>query len=981
MTSQKFIDEWRNSSLNEKQGAQTHFNGLCELLGVPPPTGTSLKDDGYGFEVNVDKVGGGQGYADAWKRGCFAWEYKSPNGDLKAALKQLKLYASDLENPPLLIVSDMRRIEIHTNWTSQVQESHVLELEDLKDVRLRQKLLWAFSEETVHELKPRRSANATTEEVAKQFVSIAQNLRERGHDPEKVAHFVNRMVFCMFAEDVDLLPKKMFERMLEASLKNPDEFVANAQQLFTAMAQKHGRVGYDAIDWFNGGLFEDGAALPLTRDDIRVALEAAKQNWAEINPSIMGTLFERGLDPGKRSQLGAHYTDAEKIMMIIRPVIIEPLLREWQTARDEIEAKLAKAVSAKSASAKTTAKKEAEALRIAFIERLKNFRVLDPACGSGNFLYLALKSLKDIEARVNIEAESLGLSPAFPSVGPECVKGIEINPFAAELARVSVWIGEIQWMREKGFGVSKNPILKSLETIECRDALLNPDGTEAEWPEADVIIGNPPFLGAKLMKSRLGNTREESIKGTETLRTLFDGRLSGFTDLVCYWFEKSRSHICSGKAKRAGLVATNSIAKNTNLPVMRRIADDLTFYSAWHDQPWIIDGASVRVALACFAAPDANLGVKCLDGSPVEKINPNLTSGLDVSVAENLDENADISLLGIQKSGPFDVDGVLARKWLELPSNPNGRRNSIVLRPYWNGDDLTERCRDKWIIDFPRELTSSDASAFEAPFEYLRNARYDPTSEEDKRLLKEARAGARDEHAQIRWWEQYWPRPEMRRAIESLSRYLVTGETTEHRTFVWLKFPVVPDKNLIVFARDDDTAFGILQSRVHEAWSTGIGNRMGVGNQRRYNSSYIFETFPFPEGLTPNIPAAQYAADPRAQAIAKAASRLNELRENWLNPPDLVQRVPEVVPTAEQREAGAKKIYPDRILPVDDKAAAILKNRTLTKLYNERPAWLDHAHKDLDSAVAAAYGWVSDLTDEQILEKLFALNQERAGKQ
>ena len=219
----------------------------------------------------------------------------------------------------------------------------------------------------------------------------------------------------------------------------------------------------------------------------------------------MGTLFERGLDPGKRSQLGAHYTDAEKIMMIVRPVIIEPLLREWQTAREEIEAKLAQSKSAKSAGAKTKAKNEAEALRIAFIERLKNFRVLDPACGSGNFLYLALKALKDIESRVNIEAESLGLPPAFPSVGPECVKGIEINPFAAELARVSVWIGEIQWMREKGFGVSKNPILKSLETIECRDALLNPDGTEAEWPEADVIIGNPPFLGDKLMIGSLGS--------------------------------------------------------------------------------------------------------------------------------------------------------------------------------------------------------------------------------------------------------------------------------------------------------------------------------------------------------------------------------------------------------------------------------------------------------------------------------------------
>ena len=631
ITAEKFVGDWKISTLNEKQGAQTHFRELCRMLAVPEPSATS-RAEGYCFEEFVDKVGGGQGYADAWKRGCFAWEYKSPGGDLKAALKQLKLYASDLENPPLLIVSDMRRIEIHTNWTSQVQESHVLELEDLKDVRLTQKLRWAFSEDTVHELKPRRSANATTEEVAKKFVALAQNLRERGHDPEKVAHFVNRMVFCMFAEDVDLLPKKMFEKMLKASLVNPDEFVANAEQLFTAMAQKHGRVGYDAIDWFNGGLFEDGAALPLTKDDIRIALDAAEQNWSEINPSIMGTLFERGLDPGKRSQLGAHYTDAEKIMMIVRPVIIEPLLREWQTARDEIEAKLAKAAVAKSASAKTTAKKEAEALRVAFIERLKNFRVLDPACGSGNFLYLALKSLKDIEARVNIEAESLGLAPAFPSVGPECVKGIEINPFAAELARVSVWIGEIQWMREKGFGVSKNPILKSLETIECRDALLNPDGSEAEWPEADVIIGNPPFLGDKKMIGGLGEAY------VATLRKAYDELTGGAVDFVTYWFAKGQQAVSSEKSDRVGFVATQAIRRGASQRVLQAITANGRIFEAWDDEPWVIDGAAVRVCLVCFDR-EGEAGAR-LDGIAVTVIGPDLSSETALSNVQQLRTNA-----------------------------------------------------------------------------------------------------------------------------------------------------------------------------------------------------------------------------------------------------------------------------------------------------------------------------------------------------
>ncbi len=801
ITAEKFVGDWKSSTLNEKQGAQTHFRELCRMLAVPEPSATS-RAEGYCFEEFVDKVGGGQGYADAWKRGCFAWEYKSPGGDLKAALKQLKLYASDLENPPLLIVSDMRRIEIHTNWTSQVQESHILELEDLKDVRLRQKLLWAFSEDSVHELKPQRSANATTEEVAKKFVALAQNLRERGHDPEKVAHFVNRMVFCMFAEDVDLLPKKMFERMLEASLKNPDEFVANAEQLFTAMAKKHGRVGYDAIDWFNGGLFEDGAALPLTRDDIRIALDAAKQNWSEINPSIMGTLFERGLDPGKRSQLGAHYTDAEKIMMIVRPVIIEPLLREWQTAREEIEAKLEQAKSAKSASAKTKASREAEAMRIAFIERLKNFRVLDPACGSGNFLYLALKSLKDIEARVNIEAESLGLSPAFPSVGPECVKGIEINPFAAELARVSVWIGEIQWMREKGFGVSKNPILKSLETIECRDALLNADGTEAEWPEADVIIGNPPFLGRTFLRESLGDVE------IKRLFDAFEDIVPAESDLVCYWVTKAWQ-ICEVEDKlRVGLVTTNSIRGGANRRALDPIAVQSAIFQAWSDEPWVVDGANVRVSIVCFGQSENR---HLLDGIEVDAINSDLTSAhFDTTTSKPLMANVGLSFQGPVLVGEFDVSRAIAEKWLSAPKNPNNRANSDVLRPIRNGKDINSRPRDFWVINFGA-LEEKEAALFQGPFEHV------------VRHVKEFRAKSNDRQRRENWWRLGRSGQSFFDTSRNLTRFIATSQVSKHRFFVWLPAQVQPHQTVIAIARDDDTTFGILHSKFHELWSLRMG--------------------------------------------------------------------------------------------------------------------------------------------------------------
>ena len=318
-----------------------------------------------------------------------------------------------------------------------------------------------------------------------------------------MAHFVNRLVFCMFAEDVGLLPDNMFTQMLQHARKRPDEFTDLSHDLFGAMSTG-GRIGFEAVGWFNGGLFDDDKTLPLGREEIEVTLKAAALDWAEIDPSIFGTLFERGLDPDKRSQLGAHYTDREKIMLIVEAVIVRPLLAEWKATKAEIAATIERAESAKSAAGRTRLRQQADRSLRSFLEQLRKFIILDPACGSGNFLYLALHALKDIEHRVQLEAETMGLQRGFPAVGPANVKGIEINAYAAELARVSVWIGEIQWMRRNGFSESRDPILKPLETIECRDAILAPDGSEPDWPKADVIVGNPPFLGNRKMRGELG---------------------------------------------------------------------------------------------------------------------------------------------------------------------------------------------------------------------------------------------------------------------------------------------------------------------------------------------------------------------------------------------------------------------------------------------------------------------------------------------
>ena len=349
--------------------------------------------------------------------------------------------------------------------------------------------------------------------MAASFASVAQALRERGHDPQAVAHFVNRLVFCMFADDVGLLPDHMFTRMLRHALPAPARFGELAGELFRAMASG-GRVGFETVDWFNGSLFNDDTTLPLEKRDLKTVLAASDLDWSEIDPLILGTLFERGLDPDKRAQLGAHYTDRDKIMLLVEPVVVRPLLAEWNAEKTEITADLERAEGAKSRPARTKRLNEAERRYRAFLNRLRGFTVLDPACGSGNFLYLALQALKDLEHRVQLEAEALGFQRAFPEIGPANVKGIEINPYAAELARVSVWIGEIQWMRRNGFGEARDPILKPLDTIECRNAILTPNNLESEWPAADVVIGNPPFLGNKRMIRQLGEqSRGLSLHG------------------------------------------------------------------------------------------------------------------------------------------------------------------------------------------------------------------------------------------------------------------------------------------------------------------------------------------------------------------------------------------------------------------------------------------------------------------------------------
>ena len=867
-----FINKWRPSQLKERSASQEHFLDLCRVLGEPTPADSDKTGETYCFERGASKEGGGDGWADVWKKGHFGWEYKGPRQSLDNAFTQLRQYVPALENPPLLIVSDMKKFRVHTNWTNSVSLIHEFELEDLVAPDARNVLKWAFSDP--ERLRPERTRQGLTEQAATAFAMVAQALRDRGHDPTTVAHFVNRLVFCMFAEDVGLLPDKMFTRMLKAAQEYPHESAGLASDLFGAMSCGR-RLGLDRVEWFNGGLFDDDTSLPMETPDIEMVLQAARLDWSEIDPSIFGTLFERGLDPDKRSQLGAHYTDRDKITKIVEPVVIQPWLDEWDNTKEHIAEALEKASSAKARPTVRRHEKKAQQLLDEFLDRLRAFTVLDPACGSGNYLYIALLALKDLEHRVQVEAEMLGFHRSFPVIDPSNVKGIEINPYAAELARVAVWIGQIQWMIRNGFSNERNPILKPLDTIECRNAILREDGNEPDWPEADTIVGNPPFLGGKLLRTFLGDDYVNRMFAT------YRDRVPAEADLVCYWVRKVCDLIADGKVQRAGLVTTDSIRGGANSRVLES-ATNVRVFHALSDEPWIDNGRDRRVSMICLTARDPDTSQSAmLDGKLVDEIYPDLTGrrgtrGTDPSKVRRLAQNRDIAFMGITEVGKFQIPNHLAHQWLQMP-NPHGRPNSDVLRPWINGRDLTARPSHRWIIDFGTGMPEDQAALYEAPFEWVK-----------EHVFTERQRNRRVQYRR-HWWRFGEPRPKLRNALSGRRRYIAMVRTAKHRLFVWSDVIVCPSSGVVVIARDDDSTFGILHSRFHEAWALWLGS--SLTDRPRYTHTTTLKTFPFPEGLTPDLPT-RYANNEKATAIANAAQDMNQQRDRWLNPTEWMKWEP-----------------------------------------------------------------------------------------
>jgi hypothetical protein len=1056
MTPQQFIAKWQQSTLSERSAYQQHFLDLCELLGQPKPAAADPDGAWYTFERGLRKTTGDKGWADVWMRGHFGWEYKGKNKDLDRAYQQLLLYREDLENPPLLVVCDLQRFEIHTNFTGTPKQVHRFDLAGLADPENLETLRKVFTEPEA--LRPGITTESITRQAAERFGLLADGMRVRGVEAPQAAHFLMKLMFCMFGEDIGLLPKEIFGRVLEGGRKDPERLAGRLRSLFEAMSTG-GDFGADEIMYFNGGLFADAEVIDLRPEEIEALIRANDYDWAHVEPSIFGTLFERTLDPAKRSQIGAHYTSRADILTLLEPVVMTPLRREWDEVRARCDKRWEK-VRAGASKQSTRPRKPSKATRdferelLNFVERLAHVTILDPACGSGNFLYVAINLLLDLEKEVIAYAAGRGVS-IIPHVRPTQLAGIEINPYAQQLAQVVIWIGYLQWMHHNGFKAPTDPVLEPIESIHLMDAILDlsdpQNPKEPEWPEADFIVGNPPFLGGKLLRTNLGDDYVDAVF------QLWDGRVPREGDLCCYWFEKARGQIAQGKCKRAGLLATQGIRGGANRKVLERIKETGEIFFAESDRDWILDGATVHISMVGFGQQQR--ATRFLNGKLVSVIHANLTATSDITQAAKLRSNAHMAFMGITPSGPFVIPDNVAQSLLAAP-NPHGRPNSDVVRPWVNGADITRRTSQNWIVDLNKCETLAEAALYEEPFRFVRAK------------VSAARQSYRTGGEVI--WKFERARPQMRAALAHLRRYLARSMVGKHQFFVWLSVDNLPANLVIVVAADNYSLFGVLHSRSHELWALHAGTRLET--RPRYTPTTCFETFPFPE-----------AGKTQQQAIGEAAKELDDLRTTWLNPPEWTRQEvlefpgsvdgpwaryidpatvsggsvplplageggersepgeggrevhganrsanrphpsplpegkcphpgplpegkcphpgplpegkcphpgplpegeggdrpanrPHPRPLSRERERGGVGTvrYP-RVVARDEECAKALKKRTLTNLYNQRPTWLDLAHRKLDEAVFAAYGWEPDLSDEEILARLLDLNLKRAG--
>ncbi len=917
-----FRIKWDRYQGTETRHYQAHFNEICEIVGHEIPA-DDLENKDFQFQQPAPTPGDRNGVADVWLRNHFVMEYKKPGKNLDDAYTQTLRYRDGLGNPPLLIVSDFETIRIHTNFTGTVSDTYTITLDDLRDIEqnaTRKSALGIVSESPLSiyqvlrycfyepgNLKPSNTPDDLTQAAAGVFWRISDELQKYNDGKDfEIARFLSQLLFCMFASDVRLLKKELMTQFTYDLGDSPATiFPARLSRLFDQMSIGD-PIEAPPIKQFNGGLF-DGQPhnLDIGNSIIPLVREADALDWSQIEPAIFGTLFERIYNPAKRAQQGRHYTSRKDIETLVEPVVMAPLRRDWDTIKSGI-----RAADADLASVTTHD----------FVDRLGKVRILDPACGSGNFLYVALNLLHGLEREIILWALDFGIDPPEPRVHPRQLLGIEIDEYAHQLAGVVVWIGHLQNGARVGNIEDRNPVIDPLDNIDCRDAIVDNTGPEskpAEWPEVDYIVSNPPFLGNRRMRIEMGD---------EVVERIYDAwgdNVPNGADLCTYWFEKARTQIADGKSKRAGMLATQAIRGGRSRIVLENIKESGDIFFAISDQNWILDGANVHISMVGF--DNGSQAAKELDGKRTKDIFANLTSGtVNITKANRLAENAGIAFQGITPVGDFDVSEAQVKVWDNYP-NPNGRPNRDVLKPMINGYDITSRPRNRWVIDFGVGTPENEAMLYDAPYAYVR------------KHVKPQRDDMRTGDG-IPWWLHQRPRPAMRNALNGINRFIVTPLVSKHRLFQWAESPTLPDHAVGAFAREDDYFFGVLHSRPHEVWSLAMGTQVRDRESGfRYTHTTCFETFPFPE------PTQQ-----QSDQIADAAKDLHNQRQIWLNPRHI---------TSHKRA-----------------------DLTLTNLYNNFPKWLATLHNALNKAVFDAYGWSegpAHLDDDTILERLLELNLSR----
>lgn len=906
--------------------------------------------------------------------------------------------------PPFILVVDVGHcIEVFADFSGQGKnyaqfpdrQSYRIYLEDLRNPEIADwlRLIWTDP----HKLDPAKQSAKVTREIAERLADVSKSLEARMFPAEEVALFLMRCLFTMFAEDVELLPKDCFKDLLAKCAKDETKFPHLVEQLWSAMDKGEFAFALEQkVLRFNGKLFKDAKALPLMQADIGELVEAAKADWRQVEPAIFGTLLEQALNVKERASLGAHYTPRAFVERLVVATIIEPLREDWLIAQATAERyrqeadSLGEEIEARHARLKAKDHKELEAIRdgraevkklrqqvlqtvLGFHKKLCATRVLDPACGTGNFLYVAMELMKRLEGEVLEALVSLGGQEALAldkdTVDPHQFLGIEKNTRAAPIAELVIWLGYLQWHFRTRGGIPSEPILRDFRNIECRDAVLDWDGApmpqltrvdgktfetypnprRAAWPEADFIVGNPPFIGVRQFISLVPETY------VRTLRLVYP-EVPETCDFVMYWWHRSAELVEAGLSRRFGLVATNSIAQIYSRPIIRfhLRKSDAKIRLTWviPDHPWTDEktGADVRVCMTVGAREVDTSGKTARLGRVIEtqardpevsfvdvpEISESLQPDIGIDTARELVSNAGMCFQGVVPAGEgFKLRPNEANELLRL--YPDYKR---VIREYTIGRDFLHSKREKLIID---TFGLSEAMlARDYPHLY-------------ERLLEQVKPerllNRRKQYREL-WWIFAEPRPAMRLSLANLDRYIGTPYTSKHRIFSFLSTDVLPDAMVYAIASDDPLVLGILTSRVHQVWSHVTSSRMGVGNDYRYTKSRCFDPFPFPEA-SPDI-----AAQIRAIAEELEAHRKARQAEH----PDLT--LTEMYNVLEKLRAGA---------PLDDDERRI-KDEGLVFMLKEY-------HDRLDAAVASAYGWPQELADDRILERLVALNADRAAEE